>query len=136
MTASALSMAASVFFLKKYYFATLSWRTNIFFFSTHCLMYKKSNSFVYKFAVNCQVSKELRQGLPYKAEYLHVWLQEQYFLKHHFLYICRCAFKCYFMNGGLDFFKPYDFLKVCNENFQIHLCKLLSQTQVSCWVQQ
>ena len=30
-------------------------RTNNFFFSTHCLMYKKSNSFVYKFVVNCQV---------------------------------------------------------------------------------
>ena len=37
------------------YFATLLWRTNNFFFSTHRLMYKKSNSFVYKFVVNCQV---------------------------------------------------------------------------------
>ena len=36
------------------HFATLLWRTNIFFFSTHRLMYKKSNSFVYKFVVNCQ----------------------------------------------------------------------------------
>ena len=38
-----------------FYFATLPWRTNNFFFSTHCLMYKKSNSFVYKFVFNCQV---------------------------------------------------------------------------------
>ena len=28
-----------------------------FFFTTHCLMYKKSNSFVYKFVVSCQVTK-------------------------------------------------------------------------------
>ena len=45
-------------FLKKMelnsYFATLLWRTN-FFFSTHRLMYKKSNSFVYKVVVKCQV---------------------------------------------------------------------------------
>ena len=61
MTASALTMAASVFFLKKVlfnsYFATLLWRTNNnLFFSTHLgLVYKKSNSFVYKFVVNCRV---------------------------------------------------------------------------------
>ena len=34
------------------YFATLLWRPNSFFFSTNRLMYKKSNSFVYKFLVN------------------------------------------------------------------------------------
>ena len=34
---------------------SLLWRPNNFFFSTHCLMYKKSSSFVYKFVVNCQV---------------------------------------------------------------------------------
>ena len=59
VTASALPVAASVFFFKEVlfnsYFATLLWRTNNFFFSTHRLMYKKSNSFVYKFVVNCQV---------------------------------------------------------------------------------
>ena len=59
VTASAPHVAASAFFLKKVlfssYFATLLWRTNNFFFSAHRLMYKKSNSFVYKFVVNCQV---------------------------------------------------------------------------------
>ena len=46
-----------LYFFKKInsYFATLLWRTDNFFFSTHRLMYKKSNSFVYKFVVNCQV---------------------------------------------------------------------------------
>ena len=38
----------------KQLFATLLWRSNKFFFSTHRLMYKKSNSFFYKFAVNFQ----------------------------------------------------------------------------------
>ena len=37
------------------YFATLLWCTNNFCFSTHCLMYEKSNLFVYKFVVNCQI---------------------------------------------------------------------------------
>ena len=37
------------------FFATLLWRTNNSFFSTHRLIYKKSCSFVYKFVVNCQV---------------------------------------------------------------------------------
>ena len=37
------------------YFATLLWRTNNFFFSTHRLMNKTSDSFVYKFVVNSQV---------------------------------------------------------------------------------
>ena len=36
------------------YFATFIWRT-IFLFSTHRLMYKKSNLFLYKFIVICQV---------------------------------------------------------------------------------
>ena len=34
-------------------------------FSTHCLMYKKSNLFVYKFVVNCQI---LYQGYPIKLK--------------------------------------------------------------------
>ena len=34
-------------------------------FSTHRLMYKRSNSIVYKFVVNCQI---FYQGVPYKAE--------------------------------------------------------------------
>ena len=59
VTASALPVAASVFFFKEVlfnsYFAILLWRTNNFFFSIHRLMYKKSHSFVYKFVVNCQI---------------------------------------------------------------------------------
>ena len=27
------------------------------------------------------------------------------------------------MNGGSDFYKPYQFLKECNMNFQMHICK-------------
>ena len=30
----------------------------------------------------------------------------------------------YFMNGGSKPYKPYHFLKECNENFQMHTCKL------------
>ena len=55
-------------------------------------MCKKSNLFVYKFVVNCQVCKQLRQGVPYKAENWHTWSYEQYFSKHRFLDICRCVF--------------------------------------------
>ena len=29
------------------------------------------------------------------------------------------------MNGASDPHKPYHFLKECNENFQMHVCKLL-----------
>ena len=32
-------------------------------------------------------------------------------------------------------FSKYDFLKERNENFQIHICKLLYQTLVSSWIQ-
>ena len=59
-------------------------------FSTHRLMYRKSNWFVYKFVVNCQI---LYQLVPYEAEAWHAWSQEQYFSKHLFLDICQCAFK-------------------------------------------
>ena len=35
-------------------------------------------------------------------------------------------FNClYLMNGGLDSYKSYHFLKECNENFRMHICKLL-----------
>ena len=37
-------------------------------FATRRLMYKKSNSFIYKFVVNCQI---LHQVVPYKAEAWH-----------------------------------------------------------------
>ena len=58
LTASAPLVAVSVFLLKKWlnsYFTTFLWHTDNFFFSTHCLMYKKLNSFAYKFVVNFQV---------------------------------------------------------------------------------
>ena len=29
------------------------------------------------------------------------------------------------MNGGSDPYKPYHFLKECNENFQMHIWKML-----------
>ena len=37
-------------------------------------------------------SKQLHQGVLYKAETWHALSQEQYFSKHHFLDICQCAF--------------------------------------------
>ena len=47
-----------LYFFKKVllnsYFATFLTRTNNFSFSTQRLMYKRLNSFVYKFNVNCQ----------------------------------------------------------------------------------
>ena len=58
-------------------------------FATRRLMYKKSNSFIYKFVVNCQI---LHQVVPYEAEAWHAWSQGQYFSKHRFLDICPCAF--------------------------------------------
>ena len=74
VTAYALPVAAPVLFLKKYYFAlnsyfaTLLCRTNIFLFSTHRLMYKKSNSFVYKFAVNCRFLDNSVRVYPIKLK--------------------------------------------------------------------
>ena len=39
-------------------------------------------------------SKNLRQGVPYKAKNWHALSHEQYFSKHSFLDICQCAFNC------------------------------------------
>ena len=60
-------------------------------------MYKKSNSFVYKFV--------LRQGVPYKAENWNVLSHEQYFSKHRFLDICQSAFNYHKQEKGDFFFK-------------------------------
>ena len=67
-------------FFKKWlnsYFATLLWRTNNFFFSTHHLMHKKSNSFVYKFIFNCQIFKITPSGCvplwSWKLAFLITW---------------------------------------------------------------
>ena len=74
-------------------------RPNNFYFSTRfrdtSLIYKKSNSFVYIFAVNCQFPKYLRHSVPFKAESWHALSHEQYFSKQCFLDICRCAFKVF-----------------------------------------
>ena len=59
------SVGCFCIFLKKQlnsYFATMSWRTNRFFFLKHRLIYKRSNSFVYKFSINCQVFKITSSG--------------------------------------------------------------------------
>ena len=42
------------------------------------------NLFAFKFILNCQVFKIIRQGAPYKAENWHVLSHEQYFSKHRF----------------------------------------------------
>ena len=55
-------------------------------------MYKKSNSLVYKLSSIVKFSKQLRQGVPYKAENCHALSHEQYFWKHRVLDISRCAF--------------------------------------------
>ena len=43
------------------------WRTNNFFFSTRHLMYKNSNSFVYKFVVNCQIFEITTSGCTLRS---------------------------------------------------------------------
>ena len=50
VAASTTPVAVSIFLFKKYYLTAISLPI-----STHRLMYKKSNSFVYEFVVNCQV---------------------------------------------------------------------------------
>ena len=55
VTVSAPSVPAFVFFLKSNEATTLQPCYDVkFFFLTHCLIYKKLNSFVYKFVVNSQ----------------------------------------------------------------------------------
>ena len=131
-TASASPVAASVFFkvLFNSYFATLLWRTNNFFFSTLRLMYKKTNSFVYKFVVNCRVFWITPLGgIHCKAENWHSWSYEQYFSKHRFLDICRYtfnlkSFQCHlwasitavFSNGYLKI-AAYNFLELFSFKF-------------------
>ena len=53
-------------------------------------------------------------------------------LSQHTFWYFNCQ---YFINCGSAPFKTYHFLKECNETFQIHIYKLLQQTQVSCWEQ-
>ena len=72
------------------YFATLLWRTNNFFFLTHRLMH---------------------------AETWHAWSQEQYFSKHRFLDICRCAF-----NTNIHHYTFYILYLVDLRQCLVHLC--------------
>ena len=85
------------FFLKEVlfnsYFATLLWRTNNFFFSTHLLMCKKSNSFVYKFVVNCQVFEITPSGCTlwrWKLACLITWII--HFETPFFRYLSMCFY--------------------------------------------
>ena len=55
-------------------------------------------------------SKELHQGVLYKAETWHPLSQEQYFLKHHFLDICQCAFN---FELAINMIKPPLILLIC-----------------------
>ena len=85
-----------LYFLKKVllnsYFATLLWRTNIFFFSTRCLMYSKWKVLVCLYICR-QLSGLTPSGCTLKAENWHAWSHEKCFSKHHYLDICRCVFK-------------------------------------------
>ena len=73
------------------YFATLLWRTNNFFFR-HIVWCIKSRTLLFmNLSSIVRFSKQLRQGVPYKAENWHTWSNEQYFLKHRFLDICWCV---------------------------------------------
>ena len=47
-------------------------------------------------------SKQLRQGVLYKAENWHALSHEQYFSKHRFLDICRCAFNFFYLTNLLE----------------------------------
>ena len=81
-----------LFFFKKIvlnsYFATLLWRT-IFFSSRDIVwcMQSRTRLFVNLLSI-VRLSKQLHQGVPYKAENWHAWSHEQYFSKYHFLGIC------------------------------------------------
>ena len=75
------------FWLCEYFFLlnTLFWR--------HYLMYQTLNSFfLYVFVVNCQFFQITPSEYAYNAEKWHALSHEQYFSKHSFLEICRCAF--------------------------------------------
>ena len=97
VTASALPVAASVFFLKKYYLTAISqpcYDALIIFSSWHIVWCIKSRTRLFiNLSSIARFSKELRRGVPYKAENWHAWSREQCFSKHRFLDICRCAFK-------------------------------------------
>ena len=96
VTASALPVAASVFFLKKYYLTAISqpcYDVLIIFSSRHIVWCIKSRTRLFiNLSSIVKFSKQLRQGVPYKAENWHAWSHEQYFLEPHFLDISQCVF--------------------------------------------
>ena len=53
---------------------------------------KKKTCLFTNLSLISRFSKQLHQGVLYKAETWHALSQEQYFSKHHFLDICQCAF--------------------------------------------
>ena len=83
-------------FFKKYYLTAISqpcYDVLIIFSSRHIFWCIKSRTclFVYLSSI-VRFSKKLRNGVLYKAENWHTWWYEQYFSKHRFLDVCRCAF--------------------------------------------
>ena len=60
---------------------------------THRLMYKKSLSLVIYLSSFVDFSKQLRQGMPYKAANCHAVPNDQYFLTYYFLDIYSWVFK-------------------------------------------
>ena len=58
-----------------------------------CMMYKKSNSFVYIFVDICHFFQITRSGSAYKAKNWLTLSHKQCFWNSRFLDICRCAFK-------------------------------------------
>ena len=78
------------------YFADLLWRPNIFFFSTNCLMYTKSNS---GFLNNSVRVYPIRLKID--------------MLDHSFLDICQCAFKWFELSSTVNRRPSYAHFQMC-----------------------
>ena len=75
----------------------------IIFYSRHIVWCIKSRTRLFiNLSSIVKFSKQLHQSVPCKAKNWHAWSLEQYFSKHRFVDICRCAFKDqnirYFLN--------------------------------------
>ena len=73
---------------------------NIFFLRHIWCIKSRTRLFIYLPSF-VSFSKYLRQDMPYKAEIWHVLSNEQSFLKHTFLDICRCAFNWWKVSNEL-----------------------------------
>ena len=76
----------------------LLWCPNNFFFSKHfwivrCI--KRPTCLLINMSSINRFSKELCQGVPYKAKNWHTLSHEQYFSKHRFVDTSRCVFNIY-----------------------------------------